>query len=93
MLDFNVIQGQPKPTAFLDEKGRVTDSKTPGAKEVQLEKFTMGGLKGFLMALADLEGQGYKMQFRDQLEIICTGVQQTDDQNKDNMSLFEVNVI
>ena len=91
MYEFAVMSGQPKPTAFLDEKGRVT-TKQNGGKETQLERFSIGALKGFGMALQDLENQNIQMKFRDLVTIECIGFQENEDSRKDEMVLFEVTI-
>ena len=91
MYEFMSAQGQPKPDAWVDERGRITDKGIQGAKQVQLDKFSVGALKGFQMALVDLETQGIVLKFRDLVTITCTGLQDSGD-GKDDMVLFEIEI-
>jgi hypothetical protein len=68
------IPGQPKPEAFLDN-GRVVEEGSQGAVKTPLEKWSIGALKGFEMALQDLKTQGYTFQFRDIVKVTCIGFQ------------------
>jgi hypothetical protein len=91
MYEFLVPQGQPKPMGFVDEKGRITDKNIPGAKEIGLDKFSIGALKGFQMALVDLDNQGIVLKFRDLVTIECTGSQDSG-AGKDDMILFDLTI-
>ena len=79
-----------KPEAWLDATGRICEAGSVGATKNTLERFSIGSLKGFEMALQDLKTQGYNFQFRDRVTIECTGHKDTGDKNKDDMIMFSV---
>lgn len=85
---------QPKLKAWLDANGRVVSKGSPGASEREIDRFSIGALKGWEMALQDLAVQGIQgLEFRDNVEIECTGKQpSTDSTIKDDMVLFAVKV-
>lgn len=92
MYEFIVLQGQPKIEATIGADGRVTEDGDGSGKKVTLDKFSMGAMKGFEMALGDLESQGVKLQQRDKVTIKCTGFQENTDSQKDDMVLFAIDI-
>lgn len=90
MYEFGILPGQPKVTVTLGKDGRVTEDGDSSGERVTLEKFSMGAMKGFEMALADLESQGIKLQPRDKVTITCTGTQPS--QKGDDMVLFSLDI-
>ena len=78
-------------TLNVDENGRaVRDGK---GKEVQAEKFGMGALTGYEMALDDARTRGFQ-EFRvgDNVTIECTGVKASEDANMSDMLEFSVDI-
>lgn len=67
-------------------------SKSTEGTETQLEKFSIGCLTGFEIAIADLKSQGYEPMFRDIWEIKCTGHQASADKNQDDMVMFSITI-
>ena len=91
--EFAVVPGQPKPEAYLDSLGKVVEKGSPGSHLAQLDKFSIGALKGLGMALQDLLAQGYDgFKFRDIVEFECTGFQEQSQSQgpKDKMVMFEI---
>lgn len=82
----------PRVEATVDKTTRkVTEAGDANGETVQLEKFSMGGLKGWEICLGDLESQGIKLLKGDKVTIKCVGFD--DAQNgKDAMANFEIEI-
>jgi hypothetical protein len=89
--EFMAPPNQPKVSASLDEKNRVVEKGSAGSQVKELDKFSVGALKGFEMALQDLAVQGVVPTFRDLVEIECTGTQKNDG-GKDDTILFAIKI-
>lgn len=93
--EFLTPPNTPKPIAWVDSTGRVVEAGDAGAQERPLEKFSIGALTGFQMAMQDMNSQlamdGQKpLEFRDQLTITCVGFQAAAKRGNDDMPLFEL---
>lgn len=71
---------------------KITEDGDASGKETLLDRFSIGGLKGFQIALDDLASQGILLTFRDLVKITCIGTQPSLDNHKDEMILFEVEI-
>lgn len=71
---------------------KVTEDGDGSGKETFLDRFSIGGLKGFQIALDDLASNGIVLTFRDLVQITCTGMQPSIDGKKDDMLLFSIDI-
>lgn len=92
MHEFVVIPGEKKIEATIGSDGRLTEDGDATGKVVQLDKFSMGGLKGYQIALGDLESQGVRLQVRDKVTISCVDYQRSNDRDKDDMAMFSIDI-
>lgn len=61
---------------IVDGKGRLVAEGTEGAKKKKIDRFAMGALTGWLMAIQALEAKGFDgFKSRDRVIIECTGVE------------------
>jgi hypothetical protein len=92
MHEYVIIPPMPKIEVMIGRDGRITEDGDGSGKQVILDKFSMGGLKGYIIALQDLESQGIKLSPRDRVTITCTGHQESLDNIKDDMAQFTVEI-
>lgn len=92
MHEFVVMGGMKKPEVTIDKNGRITEDGDASGTVKQLDKFSIGGLKGYLMALGDIESQGNKLQQRDEVVISCVGVLEATSRDRDDMAQFEITI-
>jgi hypothetical protein len=78
-------------TLTVDENGKAV--KEGKGKEVQADKFGMGALTGFEMALDDMRAQGFPgFRVGNKVTIECTGVAPSSDPRLSDMLEFAVDV-
>lgn len=95
--EFLIPPNTTKPTAWVDANGRVVEKGDAGATERPLDKFSMGALTGFVMAIQDLNAALAMdnqpiLRFRDELVIQCVGMQKSGKRGYDDMVTFELEI-
>lgn len=90
--EFVILPGEKKLSVYLDPAGRIVERGSQGGKDAEVDRYSVGALKGFMMALQNAQAEGYDgFRMRDIIEIEHTGVAKSDKYSgKDDMLQFEI---
>lgn len=84
---------EPKRITVNTLEGKLVPDGTPGATPAELDRFSIGNLAGWTMALDDMMAKGFDgLRYDDETTIECIGVQKATERGKSDMPEFNVTV-